>query len=1455
MSEYEDLIQQNGLNSALQQLAAYRELRDSQQKARISQPDAFTVPSSKDIGAIATGFQQAKEAILPAAGGLAGGLAAAGATATALGPAAATLPGVIGVIAAGTLGSMAGSWGGEAAREGFEHATMNDEQYQAYKEDLMRNAKNHPVAAWIGNLAPNLAVMGISPKNVGAAFQTAKEVAAAKNGVGYIEELLKTPVGKEAVYNMLGVAVSTGTAAGQDIVNQLGSGENFNALEFGANVAAGALMNKPSSIAEYIGSKIPGPAGEILQRSVLRDRSQQAESLRVNSEKALNMKLDDLSSTIAQIYTDQRLTEQQRNDYVTNALKQSGLEDLDAAAKTDRAIVEAAIKKQQGAQIQEANRMLDEEIGRIKTGNAQLDEVTKNIKPTGFEQGGAAATLPDKSAYIWGQDETRDTAKRFLGREIIQKQAALRNAINGGEAPFRKNQLASEIDGLIRDYHNIGSQTWQERMAEQAIPGQIQEGIRRQIQARGAESRKVNTFVEIEQAKEAHKQLVSDIKNAGPSLARAARPEDIVATDKINNQPRNVQEEIQRFRERQSQSLNLSPEADAAMKGAVDELKNLEKLAASKGKYFEATEVRKRLDKINQTNNPLERVRLLKEILPNDKRVVALDEAVNHYKLVGNKNDLELQYQNYTNPELAQQVGARLANDKGLGLRTAFVDSLAPLEKLDPESRQLLSNAQSREQGLNLIAERAIKHEHEKLAKSAELTGQKIDFVKAEADRYTNALSDLEHNKNHWDGASGRKNKELQRIIKEVEQNNSFKAIHDYQQTLARLGNENLDMAGGLGKINGDVYNFLKQNNPNYVPARETTGDMVWQKRKPKDITAAQPIKEITGGGVRNRMAPDEAILRQRMALASESYKYSMFKTLREASQTNKELASVLHFTDTPREGAKNLLTYELADGKKVYIEVGSDLLYRSLQGLDKETLPPSLQAVAKVTQMISAMAVRFSPRFWLNGLAYDAQGALQNIGTTPISKFRGEFIRNYTAMIKPALEYYTKAGKMGTAAKGQSAEMIQWIERATKAGAVPGGLIQSPNKTVQASMASAARDARGGATSLLFNALHDIAGVNEGLMMATRVGAYKTAIEAGLSESKAVESALNIGPNYNTTGNFGRTIGAFKAFTTASIAGADRFAKSFIVNGKLDGKRVASFIGGSIAANMALRAYNDSVDKDWKEKWGAERNWVFAINPTTAIAIPMEWAQRPIHFLTGKMVDSQSGSGSFNKEDVGKLASMVTEAYTPFTGQGASALIPTALQAPAEIWANKDYTGKPIVSRGLETRIKEGLPPHLAYYDDINKTLLGGVALQTSDALSSIGAELTPKQVQYFFQQWFSAPANFAQGRPMGSFFLKTLTPERAQQISDESLQTKIEALQKGDNEQQAIQKFEDRKQIEAVAKDLQSMPIEQQKSIILTMAGSSPEGYAMAYELNQYLRHQAIGQFAKMSKPKEKE
>lgn len=887
----------------------------------------------------------------------------------------------------------------------------------------------------------------------------------------------------------------------------------------------------------------------------------------------------------------------------------------------------------------------------------------------------------------------------------------------------------------------------------------------------------------------------------------------------------------------------VTPEAAQAIDKTVADVRQRVKELEAGGRKDAADILSRKLDEIQANPDVRTKVAELQKYLPDHKSVRELTDALDEHNLLGTKADVDQRQAAYT-PGTEAATKAELAS-KRMELETKFVDRFAGVKRISPEAKQGISDAMGKTSGsMSEYNTRSVKAV-EDLNKAAKLAKVSPEQLRGDADSYITAKRLLEvNNEAGKDGFTGFTNAELQKQIQEIEGRGYFAAIDRYKKFFETTVEEHRLKLLEAGKIDQAEYEQLKKNK-DYIPLYADRSAMEaynpTTRRRGKAFQAIDYLQDIKAGQ-RERIQPLEALTAQRNMVERDLFNQRVFETLKQQAAKNPKLSSVLDFNYTPKEGqqAGSYLTFDRPNGGKEFVNVKSPELARALNDLDREIMPDMLNLFGRINHFVAEMAVHKNPLFTFTQLAYDMQAMLQNIQATPIAGKRIELLKNWLSSFGDAVKGHYGNG---------SAEYNEFV----KSGAAWGhNGFMSAEESTKRILAEAARKSADGPFAAMMNTLHYITSVNEALPNALRFGAWKTAKQMGLSQSQMVEAAQKIMPNYQDRGTTLRAIGNYKMFVNASIQGSKRFIEStfYDKNGRFDPRGFMGFLAAAYGTQAVIRTANDSKDEAWREKWNADRNWVFVIDRQRAITIPMEWAQRPIHQMAGLIVDATNGRGKIDGEELKKVFAGTLEAYSPIGGGSSlgSILAPSFAQPLIDVGANKGYAGKAIVNKGLETRIQNGLPPELAFYDDTNKSLLGVASKEVAAAVNGIGANATPQQVQYLFRQWFAAPAAFADGN-IGSRFYKEMTPERAQQIEDQRVQDALNADQKGAKTQDAIDKFEMSRRVREYAEDIQNLELKDQKRAIMKLAEID---YDTAFEVNQYLRHQAAGQYNKMSKPK---
>lgn len=1441
-----------------------------------SKPDAISVPKKQDYGAVGTGLASAATEVLPTAAGFAGGSAAVGAASPLIEGATLVNPvlGAATAIGAFALGSVLPS---EAARWGqnkIAEAALGQDKFAAMTADFQVNKERYPLAALVGGLGAQMPWFKPSSKGISEAYTYIKEMGASKNAA----EWASKPENMEKVAQIANVGFGAALQGGQNFMDQISSGKDFKPLELATNIGLGALMNKPTEWSEWLGQKVGGKAGELLGYNLSRDRRIQAEGIKAD----LHSQADDFVNRFTEQAASGNMDKagydamQMRAQDILQARDSSNYLDNQQRTLVENLAQQKALGTMVDAQIYDLESMRNRDISDYNRQNEELDNSTRGLDSygrfgpsdisSGIVQPSTEYSPSQQPKYTWGQDTVRDQKKMTIARDINSLNSKLRDAIRTKQGANYKQQLADTVDQKIRDYHDIQSQTWEERLSDQDYPKKFDNEERMARNTLAGFKRKYisdsnidsinessdDLLLELLYKREAHSKAEAQLEIPGELERRAFQivkskegmPEaqrliDISRREKIKS-------------EFKQQRGKLSPEAQQNLDAIVGDLKQKSQVFDTMGRRDAAKVINDTITEIYSAPTVQEKIRMLHDLTPKDPRAMALKESLDRHNLLGDKTA----YENEINPSLERATADRLASER-LKSETKFVDRFAGVKAISPEAKQGISEAIGKAAGSQDQFNKGATQALADLYKSGDLVGKTHEQVRSEADNYLQYKRLLELNKiNDKDGFTGFKNADLQKKLAELESSQNFKAIKRYEDWAKATVEEHrgkLLEAGKIDKATADTW----AANKDYIPLHADRSDFDQFKPKSKQagkaFSSAEYLQEVQQG-FRDRVSPLEALAGQRSSIERDLFNNRVYESLKNESKTNKSLASLLEFGYKPEKGApaNSYLTLDRPNGTKEYVKVKSPELARALNDLDREIMPDMLNVFGRLNRFVAEMAVHKNPLFTLTQLAYDFQAMLQNIQSTPIAGKRIELLKNWLTSFSPAVGHELRPEKM-SAKTGKSAENYKLYKQFVNDGASWASAgFGSKEELAKRIMKQAEFKASDGALKGASQFLHDITHINDAIPNALRFGAYKTALEQGLSRSKAVEAAQKIMPNYQDRGTSMRAIGNYKMFVNASIQGSKRFIEStfYDKSGKLDPRGFLGFMAASLGTQALIRTTNDTKDPFWREKWNSDRNWVFVLDKTHAITIPMEWAQRPFHQMMALAVDASNGKADINKDTIGKIVAGSLEAYSPVGGGSSLGAIfaPSFAQPLMDIGSNKNFAGKPIVGKGLQNRIDKGLPPELAFYDDMNKNLLGVSSVNVARAVNSIGADATPQQIEYLFKQWFAAPSAFASGN-VGQRFYREIDPDRAKQIETNSVQQRINADDEKQNAQVQKDRFEEFKKVKTIADQIAKLPFESQKEAIMQLAATD---YDTAYEANQYLAHTVYAKLkASLKKP----
>jgi len=430
-----------------------------------------------------------------------------------------------------------------------------------------------------------------------------------------------------------------------------------------------------------------------------------------------------------------------------------------------------------------------------------------------------------------------------------------------------------------------------------------------------------------------------------------------------------------------------------------------------------------------------------------------------------------------------------------------------------------------------------------------------------------------------------------------------------------------------------------------------------------------------------------------------------------------------------------------------------------ALKNLDAGNLEGLLGVSAKITRYFAAINTQYNPVFGVVNLIRDVQGAMVNLGGTPLAKSRTRIAKDTLSAIRGIYSDMRSGGKGSKWSDlweqfqnegGQTGyrELFRTGEdRANelKKALNPDGWMDSPmgklftaNGALRAPMSVATKG-----SDWLFGWLSDY---NEAMENGVRLAAFKAGLDQGMSAQKAASLAKNLTVNFNRKGQVGQQAGAVFAFFNAAMQGSARIGQTlFDMDGSdlktlrlsKTGKQVVygGLVLGSLQAlALAAAGFDDEDPPDFVR----ERALIIPTGGKTYISIPMPLG---LHVIPGMGRQATEFALSGFKDPAKRvidMTGMFVEAFNPIGSAGWSmqTLAPTALDPLVALSENRDWTGKPIT----RTSSNPSMPGHA-----MRKDTATGFSKVLSEAINSLsgGNEYvagalspTPDQIDYLLAQ-----------------------------------------------------------------------------------------------------------------------
>jgi hypothetical protein len=345
----------------------------------------------------------------------------------------------------------------------------------------------------------------------------------------------------------------------------------------------------------------------------------------------------------------------------------------------------------------------------------------------------------------------------------------------------------------------------------------------------------------------------------------------------------------------------------------------------------------------------------------------------------------------------------------------------------------------------------------------------------------------------------------------------------------------------------------------------------------------------------------------------------------------------------------------------------------------------PIVGALSRFNRILATVNTTWNPEFVISNLTRDLQTAAFNLTDTEVSGFKKQIFKDVPKAMAGLRSLYRKDG---------SHEWAKIAKQYEKSGAKIGWIdygrdIESRGKKLE-SQIDLFREGHVTKKSLknLFDFIEDYNSIVEN---AVRLSTFKTAVDSGLSESKAALISKELTVNFNQKGAMSPVINSLYLFANAGIQGSARIIRTL----KNNPKKMAKLLGGVVTTATAMSFANAAIggdDEDGMDYYSQiddyikARNMIFMIPDSGGryIKIPLPWGYNVFWALGTEIGDAMSQPGYRAMDGVSRMITTAMDAFNPL--QSATllqTLSPTIGDPFAQVAENKTFYGSPLMPGG----------------------------------------------------------------------------------------------------------------------------------------------------------------------------
>lgn len=352
-----------------------------------------------------------------------------------------------------------------------------------------------------------------------------------------------------------------------------------------------------------------------------------------------------------------------------------------------------------------------------------------------------------------------------------------------------------------------------------------------------------------------------------------------------------------------------------------------------------------------------------------------------------------------------------------------------------------------------------------------------------------------------------------------------------------------------------------------------------------------------------------------------------------------------------------------------------------ALKNLDTPQLEGVISAASMVSRYVSSVNTQYNPMFGLFNFERDLQESMLNLSTTAI-KGQQKKVAKYAVQAIRGIYQDARAVRGG---KHPNSQWAKWFEEMESEGGTTGyrDLFKTSKERAEAlldELKSMNESYIGKKTpKAVLNWLDDF---NLTLENATRVAAYRTARESGLTKQRAASIAKNLTVNFNRKGRKSQQANALYAFFNARVQGMARSLETW--SGPAGKAIVAGglLLGVAQAVALAVAGFDDDDPPEFVK----QQNLIIPIGDGKYVMWHLPQSMRFLISMGRIPTEAALRESKRAGEAAADMLAVLLDSFNPAGSSTiAQTAAPTIIDPAVALFENKEWSGSSIYQEKVD--------------------------------------------------------------------------------------------------------------------------------------------------------------------------